>query len=90
MVSVIATSREFRERQREYLDIANEKKRRVFIRRGKSMFLISPIDTEVDTNIELNPQIVKKVEQAEIDYRNGNFTRLANPNDLWNSLNKTI
>ena len=88
MVSVIATSREFRERQREYLDIAFEKKRRVFIRRGKNMFLISPIDTEADTSIELNPEIVKKVEQAEIDYKSGNFIRLDNPNDLWNSLNK--
>jgi len=87
MVSVIATSREFRERQREYLDIAFEKKRRVFIRRGKNMFLISPIDTETDTSIKLNPEIVKKVQQAELDYRSGNFTRLANPNDLWNSLN---
>ena len=37
--------------------------------------------------MELNGEILNKVHQAEQDYKNGNFIRLKNPHDLWNSLN---
>ena len=87
MTSIVVTSRQFRDRQRELLDIAYERERTVFIRRGKRMFLLTPVNVEEVINTKLNPKIIKKIKQAEESYRSGNFVRLANPNDLWNSLN---
>ncbi len=86
MSAIVVTSREFRDNQKKFLDIADARKSRVFIRQGRRMFVVAPISVEDTGELEYDSDMVAKILQAEEEYKKGNFVRLRNPGDLWNSL----
>jgi hypothetical protein len=46
MSAIIVTSREFRDHQKKFPDMAEAKKNRVFIRRRRRMFTVAPVSVE--------------------------------------------
>ena len=59
MNTVLVTSREFRSKQREYLDIVEQGQSNVFIRRGRRFYAIVPVDMEKAASLAIIPEIKK-------------------------------
>ena len=94
----VVSTKEFNNNQKKYFSKAISEE--VFIKRGKNRFhllfhpkvengFLEPEKMEIEkkTVLRPNPQLVRKVKQAEGEYKKGNYVRITNPNDLWNSLN---
>lgn len=61
------TSREFREKQASWLDIADQGEQVVIRRRGKRSYLLTPIS---DSDLTITPELEMKIEKAREQYRN--------------------
>jgi hypothetical protein len=83
----IVTSREFRENQKNYLELA--KRERVVIRQGnKQSFLILPINESEETDVYFSdPYIRSQIEQGMQDVKTGKITRVKTKEELNNLLN---
>jgi hypothetical protein len=83
----IITSREFRENQKNYLELA--KQERVVIRQGnKQSFLILPINESEETDLYFSdPYIRTQIEQGMQDIKAGKVTKVKTKEELNNLLN---
>ncbi len=80
----VISSREFRDNQKMYFDLA-DKNEQIIIQRGKNKsYLITPV-TDNDT-ISVNQELMEKIEKAEINISKGNITRIKDANDIWKSI----
>jgi hypothetical protein len=82
----IITSREFRENQKNYLELA--KQERVVIRQGnKQSFLILPINESEETDLYFSdPYIKSQIEQGIQDIKAGKVTKVKTKEELKNLL----
>jgi len=74
------TSRQFRDNQKAFFDLADNGKRIVIKRRSKQSYELIPVDDEDDVffTSELNNKIDSAIEQ----YKNGKYTVLKNKEEL--------
>ncbi len=83
----IITSREFREKQRAYLELAEREK--VIIHRGKNRkpVLLTPLSESEESDIYLSdPQIIASIQRGIEDIRAGRVTRIKDPKNIWESI----
>jgi hypothetical protein len=83
----IITSREFREKQRAYLELAEREK--VIIHRGKNRkpVLLTPLSESEESDIYFSdPQIIASIQRGIEDIRAGRVTRIKDPKNIWESI----
>ncbi len=61
------TSREFREKQASWFDIADQGEQVIIRRRGKRSYMLTPI---CDSDITITPELEQKIEEARRQYKN--------------------
>ncbi|MCF0049231.1 type II toxin-antitoxin system Phd/YefM family antitoxin [Dyadobacter sp. LJ53] len=80
----IISAREFRGKQKDYLDLAE--KEPVIIHRGKNKksVLLTPIDENTETDIFFaNPQILNATNEGIEDVNSGRVTSLRDLKNIW-------
>jgi hypothetical protein len=80
----IITTREFRENQKAYFDLAETE--RVIIHRGKNRkpVLLTPINEGSETDIFFSdPSILASIKQGIEDVKAGKVTRISDLKDIW-------
>lgn len=68
MAVIQVTSREFRDKQRNMFDLADQGEQVIIRRRGKVSYMLTPVS---DSDITITPELEKKIEEARRQYRNG-------------------
>jgi len=77
---LVISSREFRQKQSSYFDLA-DKNNQIVVQRGKNKgYLIYPL-SEFD-RISYNPDFIKKIKLSEQQIREGKTKRLTTKNEL--------
>lgn len=79
----VISSREFREKQKDYLDLAESE--RVIIHRGKNRksVLLTPIDESTETDIFSDPNILNAIKQGIEDVKAGRVTTIRDLKNIW-------
>ena len=83
----IITAREFREKQKDYLDLAESE--RIIIHRGKKKksVLLTPIDEAVETDIFFSdPSILNAIKEGIEDIKAGKVTSIRDPKNIWQDI----
>ena len=62
MDTVLVSSMEFRNKQREYLEKVDDGQINLFLKRKKSFYAIVP----TDLSLTINPETVKRLNQADL------------------------
>ena len=77
---LVISSREFRDNQKKYFDLADQDEQ-VIVQRGKNKsYLLTPL-TEID-RISTNPELIAKVQKAEKEFAEGKFISLNNKEEI--------
>jgi len=80
----IITTREFRENQKTYFDLAETE--RVIIHRGKNRkpVLLTPIDESTETDVFFSdPVVLASIKQGLEDVKSGKITRISDLKSIW-------
>lgn len=80
----VITAREFREKQKDYLDLAESE--RVIIHRGKKRksVLLIPIDESTETDIFFSdPNILNAIKEGIEDVKAGKVTTIRDLKNIW-------
>ena len=80
----IITTREFRENQKTYFDLAETE--RVIVHRGKNRkpVLLTPIDESTETDIFFsNPAVLASIRQGLEEVKAGKITRISDLKNIW-------
>ncbi|WP_254563156.1 hypothetical protein [Dyadobacter diqingensis] len=80
----VITAREFREKQKDYLDLAESE--RVIIHRGKKRksVLLIPIDESTETDIFFSdPNILTAIKEGIEDVKAGKVTTIRDLKNIW-------
>lgn len=83
----IITSREFREKQRAYLELAEREK--VIIHRGKNRkpVLLTPISESEESDMYFSdPHVIASIQRGIEDIKAGRITRIKDPKNIWESI----
>ena len=73
------TSREFREKQRAYFELA-DKGEKVIIKRGrKQAYILTPIQSD---DVQISPKMEMKIQQAIQDAKEGRTTKVKTKEEL--------
>jgi antitoxin YefM len=81
---VIVSSREFRDHQKKYFDLADQNEQ-IIVQRGKDKaYIIVPLN-EVD-RLSVNDQLIQAVQEAEAEYRKHKTTSINDPDNIWESI----
>lgn len=75
MAVIQVTSREFRDKQRNMFDLADQGEQIIIRRRGKVSYMLTPVS---DSDITITPELEKKIEEARRQYRNGDIISCKN------------
>ena len=78
------TSREFRDKQASWLDIADQGEQVVIRRKGKRSYMLTPI---YDSDITITPELEQKIEEARRQYKNRETIVCNTKEDLHSFLN---
>ena len=81
---VIISSREFRANQSKYLKMASNGEDVILKSRGNGNFKIVPLTS--DDTLMTRTELEAKINQANKDYENGDFTPINTPDELKNFL----
>lgn len=76
------TTSDFRKNQRQYLELAEQERLIIHRNNGKS-FMLVPMD-EID--YPYNPDFVAKILKAEKEISKGNFVKIKDPKNIWESI----
>jgi hypothetical protein len=78
------TSRQFREKQKAFFELA-DKGEKIIIRRGnKKSYVLTPVD---DDDLYFTPEMLAKIDKAVQQAKEGEVTYITNKEDLNNFLN---
>jgi hypothetical protein len=80
----IISAREFRGKQKDYLDLAE--KERVIIHRGKNRksVLLTPIDESTETDVFFSdPQVLNAIKEGIEDVKAGRVTSIRDLKNIW-------
>ncbi len=76
---LVVSSREFREKQAEYMDRADQGEQ-IIIQRGKNKsYTITPV---VEDDIYFSTQIIEKISKAILQAKEGKVTRVSGKDEL--------
>lgn len=79
MAIIQTTSRQFRDKQKDYLDLA-DKGEKVIIRRGKKQaYLLTPIN---DDDIYFTPAMLEKINKSIKQVKEGKVTKIETEEEL--------
>jgi hypothetical protein len=79
MAILEVTSRQFRENQRDFFDLADSGKQ-IVIRRGKKQaYALTPVD---DDDLYFGPEMMKKIEDSMLQAKDGKVTTIKNKEEL--------
>ncbi|MFW6275896.1 MAG: hypothetical protein ACOC2M_04615 [bacterium] len=79
MAIIQTTSRQFRDKQKDYFDLA-DKGEKVIIRRGKKQaYLLTPIDND---DIYFTPAMLEKINKSIKQVKEGNVTKIETEEEL--------
>ena len=78
------TSRQFRDEQRKYFDLADNGTQIVLKRGRKRAYVLTPLDEE---DLYFTPGMLKKIERSLEHAKNGNVTRVKTKEELKSFLN---
>lgn len=73
------TSREFREKQASWFDIADQGEQVIIRRRGKRSYMLTPI---CDNDITITPELEQKIKRARAEIKAGKCTTLRSQEDI--------
>lgn len=80
----IISSREFRENQKMYFDLADQNEQ-VIVQRGKDKaYILMPI-TDTD-RLSTNPALIERIREAEKAIAEGQTTLIKDVNNIWESI----
>ena len=79
MAVIQVTSREFREKQRNMFDLADQGEKIIIRRRGKVSYMLTPVS---DSDITITSELEKKIEEARKQYRNEETISCKSPKEL--------
>jgi len=80
----IISSREFRDQQKKYFDLADQNEQ-IIVQRGKDKaYVIVPLN-ESD-RLSVNNELIQIVQDAEAEYAKHKTTRIKDPGDIWESI----
>lgn len=80
----IITSREFRENQKNYFELAE--KERVIVHRGNKRrpFLLVPITESIENEIYFSDtKVIESIEKGIEDVQNGKLTTIVDAKNIW-------
>ena len=81
---VIISSREFRDQQKKYFDLADQNEQ-IIIQRGKDKaYVIVPLN-DAD-RLSVNNELILTVQEAEAEYSKQQSLRIEDPDDIWGSI----
>jgi len=81
---MIISSREFRDHQKKYFDLADQNEQ-VIVQRGKDKaYILVPLN-DAD-RLSVNEELIKTVQEAEAEYSKRRTTRIKDPGDIWESI----
>jgi antitoxin YefM len=81
---LVISSREFREKQAEYMDLADQGEQ-IIVQRGKNKaYALTPISND---DMYFSKQMVEKIENAIQESQNGKVRRISGKEELLNFLN---
>ena len=81
---MIISSREFRDNQKKYFDLADQNEQ-VIVQRGKDKaYVIVPLN-DAD-RLSVNEELIQTVREAETEYSRRKTTRIKDPGDVWESI----
>ena len=81
---MIISSREFRDHQRKYFDLADLNEQ-IIVQRGKDKaYVIIPLN-DID-RLSVNDKLIQTVQEAEAEYTKHQTTRIKNPGSIWESI----
>ena len=81
---MIISSREFRDHQKKYFDLADQNKQ-IIVQRGKDKaYIIVPLN-DAD-RLSVNDELIQTVQEAEAEYAKHKTTRIKDPGDIWESI----
>ena len=81
---LIISSREFRNNQKKYFDLADQDEQ-IVVQRGKNKaYLLTPVNEE--DRLSVNPELIKAVKQAEKELEEGEKITIKDPENIWESI----
>ncbi len=81
---VIVSSREFRDHQKKYFDLADQNEQ-IIVQRGKDKaYVIVPLN-DAD-RLSVNDQLIQTVQEAEAEYSKRKSTSIKDPDNIWESI----
>ena len=81
---MIISSREFRDQQKKYFDLADQNEQ-VIVQRGKDKaYVIVPLN-DVD-RLSVNDHLIQTVQEAEAEYSKHKTTQIKDPGNIWESI----
>lgn len=81
---LIISSREFRNNQKKYFDLADQDEQ-IVVQRGKNKaYLLTPVTDE--DRLSVNPELIKAVKQAEKELKEGEKITIKDPENIWESI----
>lgn len=81
---MIISSREFRDNQKKYFDLADQNKQ-IIVQRGKDQaYVIVPLK-DVD-RLSVNDELIQTVQEAESEYAKHKTTKIKDPNNIGESI----
>ncbi|WP_229209043.1 hypothetical protein [Dyadobacter sediminis] len=79
MAIIETTSRQFRERQKDFFDMA-DKGEKVVIRRGrKQSYVLTPVSEE---DLYFTPEMIQRIQDAQQEIKEGKSTVIKSKDDL--------
>ena len=80
----IISSREFRDNQKKYFDLADQNEQ-IIVQRGKDKaYVIVPLN-DAD-RLSVNDELINTIKEAEAEYAKQKTTRIKDPGDIWESI----
>jgi len=81
---MIISSREFRDQQKKYFDLADQNEQ-VIVQRGKDKaYVIIPLkDTD---RLSVNDQLIQTVQEAEEEYSKQKSIQIKDPGNIWENI----
>jgi len=71
MAIVETNSRQFRERQKDFFDLADQGEKVVIRRGGKQTYVLTPVSED---DLYFTPAMIERIEQAQREVREGKST----------------
>jgi PHD/YefM family antitoxin component YafN of YafNO toxin-antitoxin module len=80
----IISSREFRDNQKMYFDLADNQEQ-IIVQRGKNKaYMLTPI-SEID-RLSVNPILIEKIREAEKSLKAGEYTEVDSTKSIWEQI----